>query len=49
MQDPGTIPVKRYWPSIDVGTEIYMSSDEVAEWTLSDFDIIVPKEDGSQR
>ncbi|KAF8408978.1 hypothetical protein HHK36_005048 [Tetracentron sinense] len=43
-QDPGTRPVKRYWPSIDLGTEIYISNNEVAEWTVSDFDIIVPKD-----
>lgn len=43
-QDPGTTPVKRRWPSLDVGTEIYVSKDnQVAEWTVSDFDIIVPK------
>ncbi|KAK9269283.1 hypothetical protein L1049_001053 [Liquidambar formosana] len=45
MQDPGTIPVERHWPSIDLGTEIFISSDEVAEWTVSNFDIIVPRED----
>ncbi|XP_042481539.1 uncharacterized protein LOC122061994 [Macadamia integrifolia] len=43
-QDPSTKPVKRTWPSIDLGTEIYISkTDEVAEWTVSDYDIIVPK------
>ncbi|XP_038984924.1 uncharacterized protein LOC103696954 [Phoenix dactylifera] len=42
-QDPGTAPAKRRWPSLDVGTEIYISNDEVAEWTLSNFDIIIPK------
>ncbi|KAM3683386.1 hypothetical protein ACB098_12G143500 [Castanea mollissima] len=41
-QDPGTGPVARYWPSIDLGTEIYISGNEVAEWTVSDFDIILP-------
>ncbi|KAI4301586.1 hypothetical protein L6164_034849 [Bauhinia variegata] len=41
-QDPGTAPAKRVWTSIDVGTEIFVSdNDEVAEWTLSDFDVIV--------
>ncbi|XP_059661389.1 uncharacterized protein LOC132307596 [Cornus florida] len=44
-QDPGTEPVERYWPSIDLGTEVYISNNEVAEWTVSDFDIIVPKDD----
>lgn len=43
-QDPGTEPVRRHWPSIDLGTEIYVSGqDEVAEWTVSDFDVLVPK------
>ncbi|XP_028763750.1 uncharacterized protein LOC114722008 [Neltuma alba] len=43
-QDPGTRPVERYWPSIDLGTEIYISNvSEIAEWTVSDFDIIIPK------
>ncbi|XP_043701955.1 uncharacterized protein LOC122652313 [Telopea speciosissima] len=42
-QDPGTKPVERTWPSINLGTEIYISkTDEVAEWIVSDFDIIVP-------
>jgi len=41
-QDPGTVPVARYWPSIDLGTEIYISGNEVAEWTVSDFNIILP-------
>ncbi|CAL5352149.1 unnamed protein product [Camellia sinensis] len=39
-QDPGTTPAKRIWTSLDVGTEIFVSDkDEVAEWTLSDFDL----------
>lgn len=42
-QDPGTKPVERHWPSIDVGTEIYVSENEIAEWRLSNFDILVPK------
>lgn len=42
-QDPGTKPVKRHWPSIDLGAEIYVSSNQIAEWSVSDFDIIVPK------
>ncbi|KAF7822576.1 uncharacterized protein G2W53_020720 [Senna tora] len=43
-QDPGTKPVERHWPSIDLGTEIYISENgQVAEWTVSDFDIIIPK------
>ncbi|KAF5932610.1 hypothetical protein HYC85_028781 [Camellia sinensis] len=44
-QDPGTEPVERHWPSIDLGTEIYMSGNQVAEWTVSDFDIIIPRDD----
>ncbi|KAJ1425599.1 hypothetical protein SESBI_10949 [Sesbania bispinosa] len=41
-QDPGTPPAKRVWASIDTGTEIFVSNkDEVAEWTLSDFDVIL--------
>ncbi|KAK4387160.1 hypothetical protein Sango_2586600 [Sesamum angolense] len=42
-QDPGTKPVERHWPSINIGAEIYISSNEVAEWIVSDFDILVPK------
>jgi len=42
MQDPGTPPAKRIWTSIDSGTEIFVSDkDEEAEWTLSDFDVIL--------
>lgn len=42
MQDPGTTPAKRIWTSIDTGTEIFVSDkDEVAEWTLSDYDVIL--------
>lgn len=42
-QDPGTPPARRLWPSLDVGTEIYVSREgETAEWELSDFDIIIP-------
>ncbi|XP_057517768.1 uncharacterized protein LOC130798687 [Amaranthus tricolor] len=41
-QDPGTLPAKRIWSSIDMGTEIFVSNkDEVAEWTVSDFDVII--------
>ncbi|XP_017233025.1 uncharacterized protein LOC108207069 isoform X2 [Daucus carota subsp. sativus] len=41
-QDPGTTPARRIWTSLDVGTEIFVSNkDEVAEWTLSDFDVIL--------
>ncbi|KAJ8771208.1 hypothetical protein K2173_025997 [Erythroxylum novogranatense] len=42
-QDPLTEPVERHWSSIDLGTEVYMSADQVAEWTVSDFDIIITK------
>ncbi|KAJ4849878.1 hypothetical protein Tsubulata_034680 [Turnera subulata] len=41
-QDPGTPPARRIWTSIDMGTEIFVSDkDEVAEWTVSDFDVIL--------
>ncbi|KAK1398692.1 Calcium and calcium/calmodulin-dependent serine/threonine-protein kinase [Heracleum sosnowskyi] len=41
-QDPGTTSAKRIWTSIDVGAEIFVSNkDEVAEWTISDFDVII--------
>ena len=47
-QDPGTTPARRLWASVDVGTEIYVSNkDEIAEWTLSDFDVLVPVPDYS--
>ncbi|XP_027342962.1 uncharacterized protein LOC113855520 [Abrus precatorius] len=43
-QDPGTKPVERYWSSITLGTEIYISGvGHLAEWTVSNFDIIIPK------
>ncbi|KAJ4966462.1 hypothetical protein NE237_018311 [Protea cynaroides] len=46
-QDPGTEPAKRLWHSINVGTEIYVSQTEkTAEWTVSDFDILVPEDAG---
>ncbi|WCJ44278.1 hypothetical protein M5689_024954 [Euphorbia peplus] len=45
-QDPGTKPARRIWSSINVGTEIYVSqSGETAEWTVSDFDVLVPQDD----
>uniref|UniRef100_A0A7N0UTL2 DUF7705 domain-containing protein n=1 Tax=Kalanchoe fedtschenkoi TaxID=63787 RepID=A0A7N0UTL2_KALFE len=41
-QDPGHPPARRIWTSLDVGTEVFISDrDEVAEWTLSDFDVIL--------
>ncbi|KAL4375904.1 hypothetical protein GQ457_02G001850 [Hibiscus cannabinus] len=41
-QDPNTRPAKRIWTSIDMGTEIFVSDkDEVAEWSLSDLDVIL--------
>lgn len=43
LQDPDTEPVRRKWMSIDLGTEIFKDPDQVAEWTVTDFDIIVPK------
>ncbi|KAI4324225.1 hypothetical protein L6164_023779 [Bauhinia variegata] len=45
-QDPGTKPAKRIWSSINVGTEIYVSqTGETAEWTVSDFDVLVSAAD----
>lgn len=43
-QDPGTPPARRQWMSIDLGTEIFKDPDQVAEWTVSDFDILIPKQ-----
>ncbi|KAL2510443.1 hypothetical protein Adt_16043 [Abeliophyllum distichum] len=41
-QDPGTTPAGRIWTSLDVGTEIFVTDKaEVAEWTLSNFDVIL--------
>ncbi|XP_021279631.1 uncharacterized protein LOC110413198 [Herrania umbratica] len=41
-QDPDTPPAKRIWTSIDMGTEIFVSdNDEVAEWDISDFDVLL--------
>ncbi|KAL6544885.1 hypothetical protein OROMI_023747 [Orobanche minor] len=42
-QDPGTVPAKRQWSSIDLGTEIYKDPDQMAEWTVSGFDVLVPR------
>ncbi|KAK9929887.1 hypothetical protein M0R45_026960 [Rubus argutus] len=43
-QDPGTEPATRVWSSINVGTEIYISrAGETAEWTASEFDVLVPE------
>ncbi|KAF3447389.1 hypothetical protein FNV43_RR12575 [Rhamnella rubrinervis] len=50
FQDPGTDPARRVWSSINVGTEIYVSRNGVtAEWTVSDFDILVPQDTNDQR
>ncbi|XP_065879483.1 uncharacterized protein [Euphorbia lathyris] len=43
-QDPGSAPARRRWMSIDLGTEIFKAPDEVAEWTVTHFDILVPKQ-----
>nr|DAD44008.1 TPA_asm: hypothetical protein HUJ06_002238 [Nelumbo nucifera] len=40
-QDPGTVPMDRSWDSIGVGTEVFMNPDQVVEWTISDFDILM--------
>ncbi|KAG6420573.1 hypothetical protein SASPL_117107 [Salvia splendens] len=42
-QDPGTAPARRQWMSIDLGTEIFKAPNQVAEWTVTDFDILVPE------
>ncbi|KAK6154794.1 hypothetical protein DH2020_009042 [Rehmannia glutinosa] len=42
-QDPGTEPARRQWRSVDLGTEIYKDPNQVAEWTVSNFDILVPR------
>ncbi|XP_058217596.1 uncharacterized protein LOC131328706 [Rhododendron vialii] len=44
-QDPGTKPVKRHWPSINLGAEVYIDGNEILEWTVSDFDIIITRDD----
>lgn len=44
-QDPGTKSARRVWTSINVGSEIYVSRTGVtAEWTVSDFDVLVPED-----
>ncbi|KAL5559828.1 hypothetical protein UlMin_036039 [Ulmus minor] len=44
-QDPGTDPARRVWSSLNVGTEIYVSRQgETAEWSVSDFDVLVPED-----
>lgn len=43
-QEPRTPPARRQWMSIDLGTEIFKAPDQVAEWTVSDFDILVPRQ-----
>jgi len=43
LQDPGTAPERRKWSSIDLGTEIFRDTNQVAEWTVSDFDMLVLK------
>ncbi|CAH8320692.1 unnamed protein product [Eruca vesicaria subsp. sativa] len=40
-QDPGTSPARRIWTSVDVGTEIYKDDGAVAEWHLSDFNVLI--------
>lgn len=44
LQDPGTPPARRQWMSVDLGTEIFKDPDQVAEWTVTDFDILIPKQ-----
>ncbi|KAL9816892.1 hypothetical protein AtNW77_Chr4g0282981 [Arabidopsis thaliana] len=43
---PGTKPAKRMWTSINVVTDIYVSNrQETAEWTVSDFDVLVQQKE----
>lgn len=35
----------RHWPSVDLGAEVYIDGNETLEWTVSDFDIIITKDD----
>nr|POE99880.1 hypothetical protein CFP56_35525 [Quercus suber] len=45
LDDLGTEPARRVWSSINVGTEIYVSSTGMtAEWSVSDFDKLVPED-----
>ncbi|KAG0563531.1 hypothetical protein KC19_8G038700 [Ceratodon purpureus] len=47
-QEPDTPPAVRVWPSVDVGTEVYVSSKPyVAEWTVSDFDVLITSTEDS--
>ncbi|KAG8385393.1 hypothetical protein BUALT_Bualt03G0038400 [Buddleja alternifolia] len=42
-QDPGSVPASRKWTSIDLGPEIYKAPNQVAEWTVTDFNILVAR------
>ncbi|CAH9113614.1 unnamed protein product [Cuscuta europaea] len=42
-QDPGTRPSTREWTSIDLGTEIFKDPNQEAEWTVTDFDVLITK------
>ncbi|KAF7840358.1 uncharacterized protein G2W53_002656 [Senna tora] len=43
-QEPGTTPARRKWTSINIGTEIFKDPQQIAIWTVSDFDILIPKQ-----
>ncbi|CAH9106052.1 unnamed protein product [Cuscuta epithymum] len=43
-QDPGAVNVTRNWTSIDLGTEIFNDPYQVAEWSVSDFNVLVPRQ-----
>ncbi|CAH9113612.1 unnamed protein product [Cuscuta europaea] len=43
-QDPDAVPVIRNWTSIDLGTEIFNDPYKVAEWSVSDFNVLVPRQ-----
>ncbi|KAF9620723.1 hypothetical protein IFM89_014244 [Coptis chinensis] len=44
LKDPGTPPARRQWMSIDLGTEVYKDANSLTEWTVSELDIVVPKQ-----
>ncbi|KAK4386149.1 hypothetical protein Sango_2485500 [Sesamum angolense] len=44
LWDTGSPPAERYWSSDNLGIEIYMAENQFAEWSVKDFDIIIPDE-----
>ncbi|KAI4332462.1 hypothetical protein L6164_017368 [Bauhinia variegata] len=43
-QEPGTKSARRKWMSVDLGTEIFKDPEQTAEWTVTDFDILISKQ-----